>query len=123
MNIRVHIERLILDGLPVTTAQGPLVQAAVESELARLFGAGGLAPGIHSGLAIPSASGGTIPLAGENNPTGLGHHIARAVRAAISHEFPTASKPFGNAATAPNGRTAAPAREPGLQRITAGKHP
>ena len=37
MRINVHIERLILDGLPVTSLQGPEVGAAVETELARLL--------------------------------------------------------------------------------------
>ena len=43
MNIKLHIERLVLDGLPVTRSQGPLVQAAMEAELARLMAEGGLA--------------------------------------------------------------------------------
>ena len=37
MNINLHIERLILDGLPITRQQGPHVQAAVEAELTRLL--------------------------------------------------------------------------------------
>lgn len=37
MNINLHIEKLVLDGLPVGTHEGPLVQAAVEAELARLI--------------------------------------------------------------------------------------
>ena len=41
-NIHLHIERLILDGLPIECAQGPHVQAAVEAELARLLTENGL---------------------------------------------------------------------------------
>ena len=41
-NIHLHIERLILDGLPIERAQGPHVQAAVEAELARLLTENGL---------------------------------------------------------------------------------
>ena len=42
-NIHLHIERLILDGLPIERAQGPHVQAAVEAELSRLLTENGLA--------------------------------------------------------------------------------
>ena len=42
MNIRLHIERLILDGLPVNSVQSPQVKAAVEAELTRLLTADGL---------------------------------------------------------------------------------
>ncbi|MET0309935.1 MAG: hypothetical protein ABW023_14610 [Sphingomonas sp.] len=38
MIVNLHIDRLVLDGLPVGTHEGPLVQAAVEAELARLLG-------------------------------------------------------------------------------------
>jgi hypothetical protein len=37
MNISVHIERLVLDGLFVSHGQRPLLQAAVEAELTRLL--------------------------------------------------------------------------------------
>ena len=32
-NITIYIERLILDGLPITHGQHPLLQAAIEAEL------------------------------------------------------------------------------------------
>ena len=54
MTIHVHIERLVLDGLPVTHAQGPQVRAAVEAELARWLAERGLAPGLAQGGAAPS---------------------------------------------------------------------
>lgn len=37
-SVNVHIERLVLEGLPLGTHEGPLVQAAIEAELGRLFG-------------------------------------------------------------------------------------
>lgn len=78
MNIHVHIERLILDGLPVTV-QGPLVQAAVESELVRLLDVDGLSPDFRSSRAIHRLSGGTIQPTSETKPADLGYQIARAV--------------------------------------------
>ena len=37
MSINVHIEELVLDGLGISSSQSPVVQAAVQSELARLI--------------------------------------------------------------------------------------
>lgn len=39
-SVNLHIERLVLEGLPLGAHEGPLVQAAIEVELGRLFGAG-----------------------------------------------------------------------------------
>jgi len=88
MNINVHIERLILDGLPVATAQGPLVQAAVESEISRLLGADGLSASLRAGGALPSVAGGTIQLSGNPGPVDLGKQIAAAVSAALGRRRP-----------------------------------
>jgi hypothetical protein len=44
MNIHLHIERLILDGLPIADGQGAAVRVAVEAELIRLFAATGITP-------------------------------------------------------------------------------
>ena len=46
MNINVHIERLVLEGLPVTDPDSPIVQAAIETELARIV-AGHFARIVH----------------------------------------------------------------------------
>lgn len=80
MDINLHIERLVLDGLPVTRSQGALVQAAVEAELARLLSDGGLASTWRSGGAVPTVRADAIHLAaGESNPPQIGQQIARAV--------------------------------------------
>ena len=83
MNINVSIERLILDGLPLTHSQRPLVQAAVEAELAHLLSAGGLAAALQTGGALPSISGGSIQLTSDGNPHTLGQQIAHAVYGGI----------------------------------------
>ncbi len=79
MKIKLHIERLILDGLPVASNQGPLVQAAVEAELARLLGVNGLSHELRSGGAVPEVAAGPLRLASESTPSKLGQQIARAV--------------------------------------------
>lgn len=83
MKINVHIERLILDGLPVTSAQGPQVQGALEKELARLLVGGGLSEELRGGIAVPRMRAGTLQLTAHNHPAGLGHGIARAVYGGI----------------------------------------
>jgi len=82
MNIRLHIDRLVLEGLPVTRSQGPLVQAAVEAELSRLLSEGGLARELASGGAVPSLTADNIKLA-KGGPAQVGRQIARAVYGGI----------------------------------------
>lgn len=76
--INVHIERLVLDGLPLTRSQGPQVQAAVEAELSRLMSEGGLAPELASGGAVPSVRADGIKSIG-GSPAQIGRQIAKAV--------------------------------------------
>jgi hypothetical protein len=83
MNINLHIEQLVLDGVSVPPNQRPLLQAAVEAELTRLLTAEGLGLGLRSGGAVPRLSAGTIQLSSEGNPTQLGQQIARAVYGGI----------------------------------------
>jgi hypothetical protein len=84
MKISVHIEHLILEGLPVARHQGVLVQAAVEAELARLLAEGQLDPQLLSGGAVPRLAANTIQLSPAVNPTRLGQQIAQAVHGGIS---------------------------------------
>jgi hypothetical protein len=42
MDIKLHIEQLVLNGLPITPSQKPLVKAAAEAELTRLVTEGGI---------------------------------------------------------------------------------
>jgi hypothetical protein len=83
MKITLHIERLILDGLPVTSLQGPQVRAAVEKELARLLGAHGLSHELRGGIALPRVNAGAIQFGKETRAAGLGRGIARAVHEGI----------------------------------------
>ena len=82
MNINLHIERLVLDGLPITRQQGALVQAAVEAELSQLLSNGGLAAELQAGAAMPHIKADAIQTAG-SNPHHLGQQIARSVYGGI----------------------------------------
>lgn len=82
MNITLHIDRVVLDGLPVTRSQGALVQAAIEAELAQLLTEGGLASDLQSGVAVPHVKADAIQPT-NNNPRQLGQQIARSVYGGI----------------------------------------
>jgi hypothetical protein len=79
MNINLHIERLILDGLPLERSQGPHVQAVVEAELARLLTANGLGEQFQSGGAVPSVRAAGIQLESGSSSIELGQQIAQSV--------------------------------------------
>jgi hypothetical protein len=83
MKINVHIERLVLDGLPVEKRQGPLVQAAVAAELGRLLGGSGIADGLRSGRAVARVGASDVRLAKGSRPRQIGREIAQAVHGGI----------------------------------------
>ena len=79
MNVRLHIDRLVLDGIDVGPADRPRLQAAVEQELARLIAAGGISPELAGGVALPSVRAPQITLAPDAKSAQLGTAIAGAV--------------------------------------------
>ena len=85
MNINLHIERLVLDGVAFERGHEPLLRAAIEAELSRLLAADGVAHAMMSGAAVPRLSAGDIQLAGDNNNNaqGLGLQIARALHGGL----------------------------------------
>jgi len=84
MSIHVHIDSVVLEGIPIMPQhQGPVLQAALEQELARLLAADGLSSSLTAGGAVPSVAGGTIRLTGESHPADLGRQIAQAVYGGI----------------------------------------
>jgi hypothetical protein len=78
MNINLHIEHLILDGIDLGPRARRQLRAAVEQELIRLLGVS--APQIRGG-AVPSISTPAIEL--RHNPAELGKQIAGSVYGGI----------------------------------------
>lgn len=78
MTINVVIERLLLDGVPDGLNRGPLIQKAVEVELARLLVAGNLGKSLKSGTWSSTAASG-IRLADGAGPAEFGRQLARAI--------------------------------------------
>lgn len=85
MNINLHIERLVLDGVNLAAGQRHLLQASVETELTRLLTDGGLAPSLARGSALPKLSGSGIQMT-TSNPIQIGRQIAQSVYGGITHE-------------------------------------
>jgi hypothetical protein len=79
MNIRLHIDRLILEGASLNAREQPHFQAALKMELSRLLAERGLAGDLINGAAVNAVRGGTVQLRGEASGQGLGRQVAQAV--------------------------------------------
>ena len=79
MNINLHIERLVLDGVEIAPNQRHLLRSAIETELGRLLTAGGVASEVAVGGAVPGLPANSIQLQRDNGPQELGRRIAGAV--------------------------------------------
>lgn len=78
MNVELHIDRLVLEGIDLDPAQRPLLQAALEAELRRLIGEGGVGS-LAAGGAVPSVKAEGFQMSGDGNPAQLGRQIAGSV--------------------------------------------
>lgn len=83
MNIELHIERIVLDGLQVAPRDRAHLQAAVEAELTRLLATGGLRSELLSGGAMRSLGAGEIHVTNNMGPLHLGNQIAQAVHGGV----------------------------------------
>jgi len=82
MNVNLHIERLILDGLPIESKHGSTLQASIETELARLLTQRDPASNLRGG-AVPSVRADAIQLTSQNDPVQLGRQIAGSIYGSI----------------------------------------
>ena len=83
MTIHVHIDRLVLDGLPVVRAQRGTLGSALETELGRLLAAEGVGPRLTAGGALTHLRAGDLRLGTAGGAAGLGTQIAAAVHAGM----------------------------------------
>jgi hypothetical protein len=79
MNIRLHIERVILNDVPISSAQSPILGKAVEAELVRLLTEGGLNPDLQSGGALANIPANSIHVPSNAGPSHWGQQIAQSV--------------------------------------------
>lgn len=87
MNINLHIDRVVLDGIDIKPGDQHGVRAGLEAELNRLLTEhGALASGFAQNLAVPRIASDSIQLSGDNNPVQLGEQIAQSVYGGIRRE-------------------------------------
>jgi hypothetical protein len=86
MKINLHIERLVVDGVNIAPGQGHLLQAGIESELARMLTEGGLSPDFTRSLALSRLSTSAVQMPEAGNPKHVGEEIAKSVYGGIGHE-------------------------------------
>lgn len=79
MNVRLHIDRLVFDGIAVAAADRPALQEAVERELTRLIGEGGVSASLASGTAWPAVDAGDFTIQPGMDARRLGVEIAGAL--------------------------------------------
>lgn len=83
MSVRLHIEHLVLDGLPLEAADGPAVRTAVEAELTRLLTEEDVGAGLQRGGALASARGADVQLSPTPAPDAIGRQIGGAIHRSL----------------------------------------
>jgi len=79
MNINLHIERVVLDGLHVEDGQQDILQATIRDELLSLIKDQGFGREILAGGARPLLAANGIQLETGYSSVQLGRHIAQSV--------------------------------------------
>lgn len=79
MNINVHIDRLILDGIDVEPSQKKELKVAVETELSQQLVNLGIGSTMQSNNNHQSVEGGSFSIENVRRPTRLGQQIGNAV--------------------------------------------
>ena len=83
MNVRLHIERLVLEGIDLSPAERPLLQEALQAELGRLLAEGGIGDGLAAGVMVPAVRANGFEMSREGDPIRLGQQIAGSVYGGI----------------------------------------
>lgn len=87
MNINLHIERLVLDGLPLEAKDGAAIRAALESDLTRLLSQSADVSGWQTGGATPSIRADAIQLTVQSSPAQIGRQIAGSIYGGIGKQY------------------------------------
>lgn len=79
MNIELHIEHLVLDGLPLTPTDGAAIQQAIQTELTRLLTENGLASALEQGGVLTGVRTPDMRLPANSAPDAMGRGIGAAI--------------------------------------------
>jgi hypothetical protein len=77
MNVELHIERLVLDGVRLDRAGERVFRAAFQAELTRLIAEGGVSGALSA--TTPRVIAPAVSLAAESGPMQWGEALARSV--------------------------------------------
>lgn len=83
MTINLHIERLILDGLPLEAKDGTILRGAIETELVRLLAQNADISNWQADGATPSVRAEPIQLTAESSAAQIGQQIAGSIYGGI----------------------------------------
>ncbi len=83
MKVRLHIDRVVLDGVGLPPGSRRALRESLERELATRIAAGGLAGELSAGIAVPSVNVPAIEIAQGTSASKLGASIAHSVYAGI----------------------------------------
>ena len=97
MNINLHIERLVVDGLAFSSTQGRAIAAAMEAELTRRLTIEGLA--MSASRADPHVLIGHIHPIPDGGPRTVGQQIGGAVHHVLNQSRQTTTNQKANIAT------------------------
>jgi hypothetical protein len=84
MNINLHIERLVLEGLSIEPNQRSMLQEALQAELVRLLSVEGAGLGLQSDKTVRSAQPQSMDYLAGSNADQVGGQIANAVYRGIN---------------------------------------
>jgi hypothetical protein len=94
--ISLHIDRLVVDGLPLTATQAARLQPALERELARLIAGSGDAGAWDPGAAPPATAVATPTVHWDAaRPHQLGRALAHGVFDSLNSSSPASARPRG----------------------------
>jgi hypothetical protein len=76
VDVHLHIERLVLDGIGATPAERVLLAETARLELTRLIATGGVSDSVAAGFSVPTLKGGAMTAASPINPIAFGRDLA-----------------------------------------------
>src|SRR5262245_3803019 len=82
-SVSLHIERLVINGVPLGAGQGAQLQLAVQRELARLLQRDSIGPALRGG-AMAELAAPAIQISAPFRPAEVGRQIARSVHESLT---------------------------------------
>jgi hypothetical protein len=83
MRINLHIERIVVDGLPVDRRGAEAMRQALQGELTRLFTDEGIPPSLHADTALNALRTPSIAFTKNTTPVAIGQQIANSVHGGL----------------------------------------